>query len=109
MNSTSPASTFGGSWTEIKGRFPYFNRSIATGGSNTVTLTVEQMPSHLHQMNVRTGATGFGNLAVATASNAHNVTTSWQDDNGGIRHTGGGKPHNNMPAYQSLYAWYRTA
>ena len=35
MNSTSPASTFGGSWTEIKGRFPYFNAGTNTGGSST--------------------------------------------------------------------------
>lgn len=37
MNSTSPASIFGGSWTEIKGRFPYFNAGTETGGSNTHT------------------------------------------------------------------------
>ena len=46
--STSPASLFGGTWTAITGRFPYFNAGTATGGSNTHTLTVAQMPSHNH-------------------------------------------------------------
>lgn len=31
--STSPASLFGGTWTPITGRFPYFNAGTATGGS----------------------------------------------------------------------------
>lgn len=35
MNSTSPASTFGGTWTAITGKFPYFNAGTSTGGSTT--------------------------------------------------------------------------
>nr|DAZ47237.1 MAG TPA: baseplate protein [Caudoviricetes sp.] len=31
--STSPASLFGGTWTPITGRFPYFNAGTSTGGS----------------------------------------------------------------------------
>ena len=31
--STSPASLFGGTWTPITGRFPYFNAGTGTGGS----------------------------------------------------------------------------
>lgn len=105
----SPSGIVGGTWTPITGRFPYFNAGTGTGGSNTVALTVAQMPSHLHQMNLRTDATGFGGLAIATSSNDHNVTSNWQDDGGGIRHAGGGSAHTNMPAYQTLYAWRRTA
>lgn len=34
---TSPASTFGGQWTAIRGRFLYANASNGTGGSNTMS------------------------------------------------------------------------
>ena len=49
-NNTNPANLFGGTWTQIKDRFilaagdSYSNG--ATGGAATVTLTVNNMPSH---------------------------------------------------------------
>ena len=49
---TNPATLFGGTWTQIKDKFvlacgdTYANG--ATGGSSTVTLTVNQIPSHTH-------------------------------------------------------------
>ena len=51
-NNTNPATLFGGTWTQIKDRFilaagdSYSNG--ATGGAATVTLTVNNMPSHSH-------------------------------------------------------------
>lgn len=108
MNSTSPASTFGGSWTEIKGRFPYFNAGTGTGGSNTHTLTVAEMPSHRHAAKgYHRVVQQYGGLTslpcVAWEDNVDDGVGAWSYNNGG------GKPHNNMPAYQTLYAWYRTA
>ena len=35
--SDNPVNLFGGSWTAITGRFPYFNAGTDTGGSNTHT------------------------------------------------------------------------
>ena len=112
--STSPASLFGGTWTPITGRFPYFNAGTDTGGSNTVTLTVAQMPSHSHYQQAQHGSTteqlrmiqsnaGPGTswfIAVASNSNGTRTSTASQ---------GGGGSHSNMPAYQELYAWRRTA
>lgn len=55
VNSTNPASLFGGTWERIKDRFllaagdTYANG--ATGGSATVALTEAQMPSHSHTVN----------------------------------------------------------
>lgn len=46
--STSPASLFGGSWSQISGRFLYCTTNVGTGGNNNHTLTVDQMPSHNH-------------------------------------------------------------
>lgn len=49
-SSTSPGSRFGGTWTQIKDqRFLCGYTSITTGGANSVTLTIDQMPSHSHQ------------------------------------------------------------
>lgn len=111
---TSPGSTFGGTWSSITGRFPYFNAGTGTGGSNTHTLSVQEMPSHRHN--------AYGRDAVSEASGAAalNVPHSSQPNlfkdrlivNGATtatQATGGGSAHNNMPAYQTLYAWRRTA
>lgn len=103
--STSPAELFGGSWTAITGVFPYFNAGTATGGSNTHTLTIAQMPSHNHS----------GYVKITGSKLASGSTYSRLNDNGGnsqdlvINNTGGGGSHNNMPAYQTFYAWRRTA
>lgn len=111
-NSTSPASLFGGSWTAITGRFPYFNAGTGTGGSNTHTLTVGQMPKHNHNMSIwlnnGTGTTGGGGTYGFTYSDYGGYTGgNW--DTKWVSETGSGESHNNMPAYQTLYAWRRTA
>lgn len=106
--STSPASLFGGTWTAITGRFPYFNAGTGTGGSNTHTLTVAQMPSHNHPGgNQYIRAT---NTAAGTVNSSHGYIYhyAFQDGNS-VASQGGGGSHNNMPAYQTLYAWRRTA
>ena len=51
-NNTNPSQLFGGTWSQIKDKFilsagdTYKNNDI--GGSATVTLTVNQIPSHTH-------------------------------------------------------------
>lgn len=106
-SSTSPASLFGGSWTAITGRFPYFNAGTGQGGSNSHTLSVNEMPRHIHQLHVATWSSGFGGLGIATANENSDWWTSWSDGTG-MRGAGNSKAHNNMPAYQTLYAWRRT-
>lgn len=119
--STSPATLFGGAWTPITGRFPYFNAGTAVGGSNTHTLTAAEMPSHTHSIRYSGSGPLGGNELGPWSTNA---------GDGGLwacvtSHAGGdpdiGRPkvialnagasaaHNNMPAYQTLYAWRRTA
>lgn len=108
-NSTTPATRFGGTWTAITGRFPYFNAGTDTGGANTVTLTVDQIPKHSHVSNARVqwyDTTSWG----ISATWADSGTNLGMDRTSVITSsTGGGKSHNNMPAYQTLYAWRRTA
>lgn len=105
--STSPASRFGGSWTAITGAFPYYNAGTGTGGSNSHTLTIAEIPSHSH-----TGSGGTNwNVEVSKGANTGNFIgssgTAWIENTS--VHVGGNQPHNNMPAYQTLYAWRRTA
>lgn len=122
-SSTSPADLFGGTWTAITGVFPYFNAGTATGGSNTHTLTTAEMPAHNHtqashnhytvtRTAVRYKADAFasgtlsGYQADGDGTHTRPTTSSATPT---INNTGGGGSHNNMPAYQTFYAWRRTA
>lgn len=78
--STSPATLFGfGSWTKIEGRFLLGANSTyglgSTGGSATVTLTVNQIPSHNHSAS--TASAGSHTHTATTASaGAHTHSVS---------------------------------
>ena len=61
------------------------------------------MPSHDHEIRNGWGAGNMGSSWFRVDEN--NPKTKWES----ISPNGGDKPHNNMPAYQSLYAWRRTA
>ena len=103
---TSPSGLVGGTWTPITGRFPYFNAGTGTGGSNTHTLTVGEMPEHNHATVVKGKS---GNVSEGAGYTVP-IYNDYGSDYAGMTATaGGGKPHNNMPAYQTLYAWRRTA
>lgn len=58
VNSTSPASLFGGTWQQIKDRFLMCAGSTykagGTGGEASHTLTVKEMPSHSHDVSMTT-------------------------------------------------------
>lgn len=74
-----------------------------TGGENTVTLTVNQMPSHNHSVSActPTGATGSYISATNSSKNATPVTST---------STGGGQAHENRPPYYALcYIMYTGA
>lgn len=105
-NSTSPATLFGGSWVAITGRFPYFNAGTSTGGSNTHTLSINEIPNHNHSLRYdRYTMNGGSSDGVPYASIGQ--TIGYNGNACGT--TGGGAAHNNMPAYQTFYAWRRTA
>lgn len=102
VNSTSPANLFGGSWEEIQGRF-LLGRSSAhpagkTGGEEKHKLTVNEMPSHSHSL---TRYDGSGYSGVARGSDPGSTFSTGS--------TGGGKAHNNMPPYLTVYMWKRIA
>lgn len=115
-SSTSPGSLFGGTWTPITGRFPYFNAGTGTGGSNSHTLSNSEMPSHRHQLqmesSVRTqsgaGLWYPGNSFADRAIVSHlNSWPTYQESY--TSSIGSGTAFSTMPSYQTLYAWRRTA
>jgi hypothetical protein len=105
--STSPATLFGGTWVALTDRFlvgagsTYTNGS--TGGASTVTLSVDQIPSHVHTTNGvlmwQDGGFWVGTGTYTTIGFYNANTTS----------VGGGQSHENKPPYRAVYMWYRSA
>lgn len=117
MTNTNPGNIFGGTWTQISGRFLYCTTtSKTTGGSTTTgshTLTINEMPSHGHSWRGTNATyslvTDNGNYPFKMQEDKK---TNWTGTTSNIEKTGGGAGHThpqNLPPYMSCYAWYRTA
>ena len=120
--STSPASLFGGTWTQITDRFLLAAGSSYTagntGGAATVTLTTSQMPSHAHGPGPYGDKNWVPNDSYSrqyfSPNSSGTYLTLAMDDAtdfiwGQTNPTGGGGAHNNMPPYYVVYMWRRTA
>ena len=115
VNSTSPATLFGGTWEAIQGKFLLgadggAYKAGSTGGEATHTLTVDEMPKHTHSMySGNSGAPdtwepdGGSYLVDSVTQDKH---TWWASL--GMNYAGGGASHNNMPPYLAVYIWKRT-
>lgn len=130
-NSTSPETLFGGKWTQITGRFLRANNDTNTGGEDTHSLTQQEMPLHSHSLHSDGYAAAVAessNLAYASTispfahdSSQKNYTFSFAMSGpvgtspakvalaSNTQSIGGNVPFNNMPAYQDIYVWRRTA
>lgn len=133
---TDPSTLFGGTWTQIKDTFLYASGSKtvgATGGEESHTLSIDEMPSHGHgasadsqgqhthsltyTKNDQSAYHGAGSNVGHLGGNGEQW--NWSDINTNaagahshnisISSTGGGNAHNNMPPYRVAYCWKRTA
>jgi len=108
-SSFDPNTAFGGTWVRIQDRFLLASGSSYTngntGGEATHTLTIDEMPSHNHNVNIGVALnldSRQGLVASHTPSAVDNVSRNTAS-------TGGGQAHNNMPPYLVVMVWKRTA
>lgn len=136
VNSTSPASLFGGKWAQIKGRFligtekpennddgtspgNYNYAAGSKGGEATHKLSINEIPSHAgHLYGNAGGVNGKGDAKGAWLYEINinsSLTTSygWNYKNNEYypvnRSLGGNAAHNNMPPYLAVYMWKRVS
>lgn len=87
---------------DLRGRFVLGNSSGhaigSTGGSEEVTLTEAQMPSHNHSIRTEVNATSGDSQRVLCASG----TTSAVFKENILQNVGKSQPHPNMPPYYTL-------
>ena len=98
-----------------------WNSAEETGGSETVTLSLSQIPSHSHfTLNSGNGfpnqVSSNGALTKTTNSNGGagnndyiSFGVSGQADQSPSQLVGGGNSHDNMPPFITVYMWKRTA
>lgn len=111
VNSTSPATLFGGTWSQLKDRFLLGAGDTYTlgwtGGEATHTLSVTEIPSHNHPYGVYDASSSATHAINHMAAYCGKVnSTGWGSH---TLYTGGGGAHNNMPPYLVVYMWKRTA
>ncbi len=108
---------YGGTWVAWgAGKVPVgvdpndtdFNAPNKSGGSKTVTLTLEHIPSHSHQIRSGWSDNSPGSDAYRYQFWAAN-DLSWKGGNLGTSSVGGGKAHQNMPPYLTVYMWRRVS
>jgi len=108
INSTNPVTLLGmtgTTWVEFgEGRMLLGENAShangSTGGAETHTLTVDEMPAHTHDYTAHLGTGDAGPISL------HDRIPSVT---GPTASTGGGSAHNNMPPYITVYMWKRTA
>lgn len=101
---TSPASIYGGTWTQITGEwYLRAGTNFSQGGSNYIS--IQQMPSHshtLHRTITSVWDPGGYHVCVTGKKASSGTDIDWTTES-----TGNGQPY--YPPYQNVYVWYRKA
>lgn len=115
--STSPATIYGGTWTRITSAVIRGNSDSTTGyqGSDTVTLTADNVPYHNHSINIyATSGTGITtNYSYGFAAYENIYTPNLRDIRTIITTNYAGNQNSSqisvLPRRFEVYIWYRTA
>ena len=128
VNSTSPASLFGGTWEQIKGRFLLGDGEVEAnttdfwgstsagetsftagemGGEYYHTLSYDEMPKHTHDIKSNATDGSLGWAIKDHQANAQVEDLKWQWGGRCISYAGESQRHNNMPPYLAVYMWKR--
>lgn len=108
LNPTHPAIRYPGTtWAAHEGVFllgaDEVHEAEDTGGEETHTLTVSEIPNHQHVVDLfASGGPSNPNLSTG-------VVNGYYVNSQGTSAIGGGQPHNNMPPFLVVYIWERTA
>lgn len=108
-SATDPKTLFGGTWTRIKDCFLLAAGDTfaagKTGGESEVTLTADEIPEikMSYQYTGQSTVIGTDAIRLYDGNGQLNQYTGQQSSNCG------GKAHNNMPPYLTVYVWQRTA
>lgn len=112
QSNTNPSTILNfGTWERLKGKVcigldeddSNFNAVGKTGGSSTVTLTIQHIPPHTHTLNnatlVNRNISGTGGAQGTNTVQGATITAN---------NTGGGQAHNNLQPYEVVgYMWIR--
>lgn len=117
INSTSPATLFGGTWEQIKDVFLLSagdkHLGGSTGGEEEHTLNISEMPSHKH---VGLTWAGRSDMPISFGTDGEIVEEGYglewshplaYNTDIHTNETGSDQPHNNMPPYLTVYVWKR--
>lgn len=118
VNNIDPGTLFEDTtWEQIKDTFLLSAgdtyKGGETGGESEVTLTVEELPSHSHDVNDFSynrwgvGVTGYNDTAGYNIPSIRGITGAGSTNGLKAAPVGGDKAHNNMPPYLAVYMWKR--